>query len=227
MRLGWLVLAILLSVPARGDEVALEAKRHFDAGFVAYDLQRYSEALAHFQDAYELKPDPAFLYNIGQCQRLLGQRDAAVRSYLSYLRQVPDAPNREHVRQLVDELRAPPAAPPVAPAVPQARVAAVQANATAATAIVRAPEPAPRRRPWYRRTSAVVVSSIGLAATAAGAALLVVGAADDSDSRAAHTIAEQRSDWAAGGTMQTAGIATISIGGAALIIGGILFATTR
>src|SRR3954452_7742943 len=43
------------------------ARKFFEAGRAAYDVGNYTEALNHFQQAYELSERPQLLYNIGQC----------------------------------------------------------------------------------------------------------------------------------------------------------------
>src|SRR6478672_3045125 len=87
---------------ASADDVA--AKRHFEAGAKAYNLQRFDDALHEFQAAYEERADPAFLFNIAQTQRQLRQYDAAARSYRAYLHEQPDASNRAEVAQLIKEM---------------------------------------------------------------------------------------------------------------------------
>jgi Tetratricopeptide repeat len=47
---------------------------------------------------------PAFLFNIAQCHRQLGNKQEAIKFYRSYLRKVPDAPNAEEVRKLIASL---------------------------------------------------------------------------------------------------------------------------
>ena len=60
--------------------------------------------LVEYEAAYERKPLPGFLYNIAQCHRNLGNYKQAIFGYRNYLRQVPDAANREAVEALIDEL---------------------------------------------------------------------------------------------------------------------------
>jgi hypothetical protein len=49
-------------------------------------------------------PDPAFLFNIGQCHRKMGHDKEAVSFYKSYLRNAPNAPNRADVQKRINEL---------------------------------------------------------------------------------------------------------------------------
>lgn len=88
----------------RDDEGVREAKRHFERGEKLYALARFADALQAYQRAFDAKPIPDFLFNIGQCYRNLDDYEAAIFSYRKYLRLAPDAPNREQVEQLIREL---------------------------------------------------------------------------------------------------------------------------
>jgi hypothetical protein len=82
------------------------AKQHFESGARHFDLSEYDQALAEFKEAYRLKPDAPFLYNIAQCHRKLGHVDEALTFYKTYLRRAPDAPNRGEVERRIQELEA-------------------------------------------------------------------------------------------------------------------------
>jgi tetratricopeptide (TPR) repeat protein len=88
-----------------------EARAHFDRAERAFNLRRFDEALAGYQAAYEALPLPAFLFNIAQCHRNLGNRDQAVFFYQRYLTLDPEAPNRRIVEDLIAEQKRPPPAP--------------------------------------------------------------------------------------------------------------------
>ena len=80
------------------------AKRHYERGQKLFNLQKFDEALDQFQKAFDAKPFPGFLYNIGQCHRNLGDYDAAIFSFKRYLKLEPEAENREQVEELIEEL---------------------------------------------------------------------------------------------------------------------------
>ena len=82
------------------------AKQHFEAGVSHFDLAEWEQALVEFKEAYRLKSDATFLYNIAQCHRKLGHVDDALTFYKTYLRRAPDAPNREEVERRILELEA-------------------------------------------------------------------------------------------------------------------------
>jgi tetratricopeptide (TPR) repeat protein len=152
--LAWLVVA---SGSARAD--GADAKARYMSGQSHYNLNEFAEALQDFKEAYRLHPDPAFLFNIAQCERQLGDFDEAIKFYRSYLRNKPDAGNAKEVQKKIDELKvlsegkrkskegapagvtapsttpppadthAPPPVPPVAPLSPPPPAAAAPANA--------------------------------------------------------------------------------------------------
>jgi tetratricopeptide (TPR) repeat protein len=105
----FLIAVILMAFAARGaaadDASTSAARRHFERGEKLYALTRFSEALDEYQKAFDARPIPDFLFNIGQCYRNLGDYDSAIFSYRKYLTAAPDAPNRAQVEQLIAELQ--------------------------------------------------------------------------------------------------------------------------
>lgn len=86
--------------PATGrhdDPEAAEARRHYEEGTKAFNLGEYPRAVNEFKAAYNAKPDPLLLYNIGQSFRLGGDASQALFFYRSFLRNMPTAPNRKEV----------------------------------------------------------------------------------------------------------------------------------
>jgi tetratricopeptide (TPR) repeat protein len=79
------------------------ARAHFDRAEKAFNLGRFDEALTEYQSAYEALPLPAFVFNIAQCHRNLGNGDKAVFFYQRFLSLQPDAPNRSVVEELIAE----------------------------------------------------------------------------------------------------------------------------
>lgn len=98
--------ALAARIAAADDAATRAAKLHFDRGEKLYALTRFSEALDEYQQAFDARPIPDFLFNIGQCYRNLGDYDSAIFSYKKYLTASPDAPNRAQVEQLIGELEA-------------------------------------------------------------------------------------------------------------------------
>jgi hypothetical protein len=139
---------------------AATAKACFKRGRTHYQLGEYREALKEFKEAYRLRPDASFLYNIAQCHRQLGEISDAIKLYGSYLREAPDAANRAEVERQIRELKAtaekqqqqePASAAPAAPLQPGSpepvsplpSAAALPSTTPPAPAAAAAPAPAP------------------------------------------------------------------------------------
>jgi hypothetical protein len=106
-RIGVVLLVASLFVPARAHADAKEqARAAYDGGSTEYNLGNYDKALEHFRTAYRLVHEPALLFNIGQCQRQLGDYDGASKSYRAYLREASDVSEdrRAEVQKLVDTM---------------------------------------------------------------------------------------------------------------------------
>ncbi len=72
-----------------------QARALYEAGRTAYDAGRYRQAETYFTDAYDLCRRPAFLFNIASAADRGGHAARAIENYRAFLREVPDAPNRE------------------------------------------------------------------------------------------------------------------------------------
>jgi len=99
-----LVLAVSPRVAHAEDPAMRAAKRHFERGEKLFALGKFDEALDEYQKAYDAKPIPDLLFNIGQCYRNLDDYDKAIFSFKKYLKETPDAPNKEAVDKLIEEL---------------------------------------------------------------------------------------------------------------------------
>jgi tetratricopeptide (TPR) repeat protein len=170
--------------PEPTSESTQRAKREYRRAILRYSAGDYRGALDAFREAFADRPDGVFLFNMGQCYRLLGDPDNAARSYRDYLRLEPRAANRQEVEAFIDAAdheiaerskQAQPAKPPEAappPVAPPPRVA--QPVAPPVVAPPSTPAPRPRRRwPWVLLgvTAALVVG----AAVAVALVLLLPG----------------------------------------------------
>src|SRR5512140_1127187 len=82
------------------------AKAEWRLGNTAYNLGHYDEAIQHFEAAYKLVSDPAFLFNIAQSFRQWGKPELALDRYRAFLRTAdPYDPNREIALKLVEDLK--------------------------------------------------------------------------------------------------------------------------
>jgi hypothetical protein len=76
-----LLVSTITAGSAYADDTA-DAKRLFASATKHFDLAEYEAALADFKEGYRHKDDPVFLYNIGQCYRLMkGHEEDAIRFY--------------------------------------------------------------------------------------------------------------------------------------------------
>ncbi len=120
---GLLVLllsCLALGGPARADDVE-QARAYVNKATGAYALSHYAVAAENFEKAFELKPDPALLYNAAQAYRLAGNKERALELYESYVRVYtgkkdmrPDIEG--HIRQLKEAIerdRAAATSPPI------------------------------------------------------------------------------------------------------------------
>lgn len=175
-----LFLTVTVIVPvaaARADEAGATspeklARERFRQAEIDFNLGKFAEALSGYQAAYEAKPLTAFLFNIAQCYRNLGNYERARFFYKRYLTLEPKSPNRRVVQDLITEVthlmkNAPAEAP------------ASENRAEAATATVTPPAEAPAATtpPSPPATPALTLAAPAPSATAASDPALITTAA--------------------------------------------------
>ena len=197
-RLAALALALALTaagsllprtVQAQQDEASQRAMGHFAEGKRLYNLGRFSEATHYFVKAYEARPLPLFLYNLGQCHRLMGDlpsQKRAVFYYRGYLNNAPEAADRTQVERTIASLEARITRLEAEEKERKAREqrAAAEARQRARPDLVPGHVPPPRREParsapfyktwWFWTAVGAVVVGTGL-----GVGLGVAGSVDD------------------------------------------------
>jgi hypothetical protein len=116
------VLGVALASPRPAAAEKVDARRHYEKATAAFGLGKYDEAAGEYEAAFELKPDPALLYNAAQAYRLAGRSGRALELYRNYLRLYGgEALNAEDARRHIARLQAaastesPPPPAPVAP----------------------------------------------------------------------------------------------------------------
>ena len=145
----------------------------FEKAETKFNLGRFDEALVDYQAAYEVEPLPAFLFNIGQCYRNIGNYERAQFFFRRYTALDPRSPNRPAAERLIAEMdkllgeqashgeqaAGPQSSPPilVAPAEGGHAPAAPPAASLAQPRNDRAASPPLYRRPWFWAAAAVVV----------------------------------------------------------------------
>lgn len=175
MRAVIVVLALMGGV-AHAQDVN-QARSLFVSGSKHFDLGEYEQALGDFKEAYRIKDDPVFLYNIAQCQRLLKHDEEALRAYKSYLHRAPDSPVRPEVEQRIAALEQaieaqkkattmPPDRvlehPPTTAAPPPPDATATPAPASNAVTASAPPPHKPVYKQWWLWTAVAAVAVVGV-----------------------------------------------------------------
>lgn len=105
-------VAFLLAMNLRDAQARVQDKEdpakaaaHFREGKKLYDLGKFNEAIAEWENGYEAKPDRAFLINLGHAHRELGNFEKAIFYYKRYLvGTAEDAPNRQLVIERIENM---------------------------------------------------------------------------------------------------------------------------
>lgn len=121
-----LVAAATFAAPAPDDADKAAARKAAEAAAAAFAAGDFAGALARFEEAMALRPNPKLHYNLGVCHQRL-TRDAAARgdsdaearhaaaaidAFNAYLRDNPDAADRVAVETLVQDLGGTPSTRP-------------------------------------------------------------------------------------------------------------------
>ena len=99
-----IVLVASGATTARADD-AQRARELFTQGNTYFDLGQFDKAIDAWQNGYQLKNDPGFLYNIAQAYRTMGDAQKAIFFYKRYLSNSPKARNRSEVEQKIEALQ--------------------------------------------------------------------------------------------------------------------------
>jgi tetratricopeptide (TPR) repeat protein len=101
----------------------VSARAHAKAGQDAFKAERYDEAIAEYQAAYALTPEPGLLYNIARAYHRKGDKPQALSYYRRYLTDEPNGAASGEAREYsgalareIQEDQQPPAPQPAAPA---------------------------------------------------------------------------------------------------------------
>jgi hypothetical protein len=90
---------------SRSADGSLEAiRKQMEKGQGLFLAKNYQEAAATFEEGYKSYPYSAFLFNAGVCYQKLGNADAALSSFRSYLQKDPTAPDAAAVRERIAKI---------------------------------------------------------------------------------------------------------------------------
>src|SRR3954469_8851968 len=102
---AFLLVGPAIARSADADDTEL-ARGYVEKATAAYALNKYAVAAENFEKAFELKPDPALLYNAAQPYRLGGNKERALALYESYLRVYgKKGSGREQIETRIRELK--------------------------------------------------------------------------------------------------------------------------
>jgi tetratricopeptide (TPR) repeat protein len=80
----------------------------FDKGQKLYNKGRYALAFDEFAKAFDLSPDPVYVFNMAQALRLVGgRRDEAIKLYERFLGMSPDKADADKANEQIAKLRGP------------------------------------------------------------------------------------------------------------------------
>lgn len=188
-------LMLLLASPVAALAADEEAKAKFEAAETAFDLGDFDKARRLYSEAYELKPLPGFLFNIGQCHKKLGEWNRAAFYYRRYLARMPEGADTSKVEGLIAEMDAkaalpapsvrdvePPQKPHAAVAKLTPAVAVTPPSAAAATSappiVIREAPESPYKQWWFWAGAGVATAATVVAVVAVG-----IAASNDGDGR--------------------------------------------
>ncbi|MEM6994401.1 MAG: hypothetical protein AAF721_28055 [Myxococcota bacterium] len=203
-----LLLALALVAP---NDPAARAAEFFERG-------EFEAAIEELDRAYEIEPDPAFIFARGSALGKLGRCDEAIQAYEEFLATSPPKSQagtafdriQECRRQLAEERDEEAMAPAPEPEVE--------------------PEPAPdpdeppktrRASGWARDPLGGVLLGSGIALAATGGALVGVGAQRRERASASATEGDFRGDLRSSNVLQGVGIG-LAVAGGGLIVGAVI-----
>jgi len=99
------LLALVRSASGIEDLDQTRAQARFEHGRALYLANDFRGAAREFEAARELKPHPAFDYNLARCYDRLDQIGAAISAYDRYLASNPSDPDTPEVRKRLAVLR--------------------------------------------------------------------------------------------------------------------------
>lgn len=106
------VFVFARSAPAQTDSGAgkptaaskKEARAHFQRGKSLQEQGSYDKAIAEYEAAYALVPDPAFVFNIARSLHLAGRTDEALVKYRDYVAVRPDGDIAAEAKDFIQEI---------------------------------------------------------------------------------------------------------------------------
>jgi tetratricopeptide (TPR) repeat protein len=101
-----LVLFSLLCSVAAAEPPEERARSLAAEGRKAFEAEDYALAIERYEAAYQLKPAPGLLFNIGQCHRKAGRYDEALGYFRRYLDSMPPQSQAKVTEEVIAEVEA-------------------------------------------------------------------------------------------------------------------------
>src|SRR5262245_58938591 len=105
----WSLSARAQTEPAPEDGTPVKssenARELYEQGVIFYNVGEYAKAIEAFRSAYLASPKPSLLFNIAQAYRKQGDCNKAAEFYQTYLREKPDAADRQDIEAKLQSAR--------------------------------------------------------------------------------------------------------------------------
>lgn len=239
MRAAATLIAVALLLVAGGRVRAeprgmkAEARVHYERGLKLYERHQYDDAITELRAGLAVDPQPDILYALGQAERRRGNCGRAIEYYEACLGLVKEPAAAAALRVQIERCKVESSEPKEEPAQLPAPTVETPPPVAPAPAPTVAPPPAPKPAPaptpapaarqparphWTHDALGWSLLGAGAAAGAAGGALMGVAHARLD---AAGDGYQQYADAQGAPTLWTAGVITVSVGGA-LVVGGVV-----
>lgn len=217
------LLCLSSLVYAADDPHTVQARAFYESGTVNYNVGNYQKALELFQSGYLEKHDPVFIFNMAQCQKMLGRYDDAVISYMTYEREASlesdERAKVDHLIATVNEQKLTHTLPVEKPSpsqiLPPKAVAPAAQPPPPQQIIVQLPPPQPvslRAEPPSHSAAGWALLGTGLVVAGVGAGLLGYAPTVHNEATNATTVADLENDNANYHNLQIAGYCVLGAG---------------
>lgn len=217
-----------------------KAKELYEKGNTHYNLGEYDLAVAAFKESYALSQAPGLLFNIAQSYRLKKDYEQASHFYETYLRLKPDASNRPDVeariaemKKMLEEQKTMGTKAPIGTVTPDGGTT----TTTTTTTTTSAPTTTTTTTPTTGPTDVVdpgagkQLKLAGIATAGVGGALVITGVVFGMMAKGKESDLEELNNggtwdedaYRAGRRNNKIAIASLAVGGAAVIAGGVMF----
>ena len=225
--------------PTTEDAKKAEARALYETGNTHYNLGEYDQAVAAFKKAYELSQAPGLLFNIAQSYRLKKDYEQASHFYETYLRLKPDAANRADVeariaemKTMLEEQKKMGTKAPIGTVSPDGTNSTPTTTTPTTTPTTTTPTTTVEQKDIVAPGGGKGLKLAGLTTAGVGGALIITGVVFGMMAKGKESDLEDLNNggapwdqdaYDAGKRNNTIAIASIAVGGAAVVAGGVMF----